>query len=103
MITVVLCNGRRDLHDPLTPGKDITQQNVKKFCLDTSRGADYWHDGEDVHHRRAGDRLRHRGERGVWFGAGAAGGDGVICSLWEAASTAASHKNVSESIPGNCE
>ena len=77
MITVVLCNGRRDLHDPLTPGKGITQQNVKKFCLDTSRRADYRHDGEDVYHRGAGDRLRHRGECGVWACAGAAGGDGV--------------------------
>ena len=85
MITVVLCNGRRDLHDPLTPGKGITQQNVKKFCLDTSRGAHYGDDGEDVHHRRAGDRLRDGSQRGVWARAGAAGGDGVVCSFGEAA------------------
>ena len=76
MITVVLCNGRRDLHDPLTPGKGITQQNVKKFCLDTSRGADYRDDGEDVHHRRAGVCLRRRGRCGAWSGPGTAVGTG---------------------------
>ena len=81
MITVVLCNGRRDLHDPLTPGKGITQQNVKKFCLDTSRGVYYGDNGEDVHHRRAGDRLRHRGECGVRARAGAVGGDGGIIAF----------------------
>ena len=80
MITVVLCNGRRDLHDPLTPGKGITQQNVKKFCLDTSRGARHGDNGEDVHHRGAGDRLRRRGERGVWAGSGAAGIRGISFS-----------------------
>ena len=51
----------------------------------------------------SGDRLRHRGECAVRAGAGAAGGDGVICSLWEAASNAVSHKNVRENVPGNCE
>ena len=84
MITVVLCNGRRDLHDPLTPGKGITQQNVKKFCLDTSRGSHYGDDGEDVHHRGPGDRLRHGGECGVRARAGAAGSGGVVYDFREA-------------------
>ena len=55
--------------------------DIGSICvfLDSSRGADYGDDGENVHDRGAGDRLRHRGERGVWFGAGAGGGDGVSC------------------------
>ncbi len=53
--------------------------DIGSICvfLDSSRGSHYGDDGEDVHHRRACDRLRHRGERGVWFGAGAAGLRGI--------------------------
>ena len=61
--------------------------DIGSICvfLDSSRGSHYGDDGEDVHHRRACDRLRHRGERGVWFGAGAAGVRGIVYSFGEAA------------------
>ena len=41
--------------------------------LDTSRGLRTGNGGEDVHHRRAGHRVRHAGGGGVWCGAVAAG------------------------------
>ena len=41
--------------------------------LDTTRGHRHRHGGQDVHCGRAGDRVRHRCQRGVWAGAVSAG------------------------------
>ncbi len=61
------------IDNKLLPATDSTEPVTICVLLDSSGGARHGDDGEDVHHRGAGDRFRHRRQRGVWARAGAAG------------------------------